>query len=277
MNINFSFAWLTLYEKVLSKRISTILVAKDTKNINEINLSTYWITYVQKMDEAKRILLFQEIDNQIKEKGIKETPKEQKNLQVVEASEEEEKQNIKWSIQGKATTIESQGKTLDYTKIQQTRMSWLNDLRTSRGLDSISYDSRLGYSAEQWNQVMITRDQRSHQRNFWDSFYNYKKIETWFVDIGLKFKNTNRTTFVENVGVRRWWKCSDDDCSDEVIKELRGIFDYYLAEEGKKNNAHFQSMINPYFKIAWLSFDISASKKLYFTVHYGTEIIPVSN
>jgi hypothetical protein len=31
-------------------------------------------------------------------------------------------------------------------------------------------------------------------------------------------------------------------------------------------------MINPYFKVGWLAFDISSSNKLYFTVHYGTEI-----
>jgi hypothetical protein len=49
--------------------------------------------------------------------------------------------------------------------------------------------------------------------------------------------------------VRRGWKCTAEECSDQVIKELRGIFDYYLAEEGTKHDAHFKSMINPYFKV----------------------------
>jgi hypothetical protein len=43
-------------------------------------------------------------------------------------------------------------------------MTWVNDLRVSRGLDQIIYDSKLEYSAEQWNKVMIARDQWSHQR-----------------------------------------------------------------------------------------------------------------
>jgi uncharacterized protein YkwD len=62
-------------------------------------------------------------------------------------------------------------------------MGWINELRVARSLDPLHYDTRLEYSADAWNKVMIARDQRSHQRDIGDSFYNYKKIEQRFKNL----------------------------------------------------------------------------------------------
>lgn len=275
--VAYSHADLTSYEKLLVNNITTILSQKHTESIDTINLDDFWINYLQRVDQDKRQELLTAIQQQWDEKKPKIIDKE--NNYVQDTTKIDQKSQIwesvmkdSWYPRSKAYSIEASWKTIDYEKVQQTRMQWVNQLRLSRGLPTLKYSSSLEYSADQWNKIMIWRDQWSHQRTIGDSFYNYKKIELWFKNLWLEFVNIKRTTFVENVWVRRGWKCKEEECSDEVIKELREIFEYYMAEEGTQRDAHFKSMVNPNFKIGWLAFDISSSKKLYFTVHYATEI-----
>lgn len=171
----------------------------------------------------------------------------------------------------RATKLESLGKTIDYQKVRDTRFSWINDARTARGLDPYSYHERLEYSAGKWTDIMVARGKRSHQRTIWEWFYNYRNIEQRFADLGLKFKNIQRTTFVENVG-QPYFKCKTDDCTDAIIASLRTTFDFYMAEAGTKNDAHYRSIINPRFRIWWLAYDVSGSS-LMVTIHYATEIV----
>ena len=107
---------------------------------------------------------------------------------------------------------------------------------------------RLSSSAYYWNEVMISRQQRSHKRDLSDSFYDYLKIEDRFRVLGFRFKNIQKSTFVENVGIP-YFVCRQSDCTDTVIHSLKQLFYRYKAEAGTAHDSHYKSMINPNFQI----------------------------
>ena len=96
----------------------------------------------------------------------------------------------------------------------------------------------------------------------------------WFKNLGLEFKNVNRITHTENIAWE-YFDCpeSNADCTENMIPQARKAFDFYMGEKGEAYTAHYDSIMQPYFKEVGLGIAIDRSaKRYYLTVHYGTEI-----
>jgi len=161
---------------------------------------------------------------------------------------------------------------VDIYRIRTTWISWYNDVRSSLGLSGYIYDSRLDKTAYDWNRVFASGHWLNHHtRNPWDGYYNFEKIDAWFLDRGINPKVVNHNKHTENVGYW-YYSCNQSDCTDELISAIRSTFDFYMSEKGKSYDAHYRSIVNPYF--SKIGFDIivePTERRYYLTVHYITE------
>jgi len=161
---------------------------------------------------------------------------------------------------------------IDMTRIRSTWLDWYNGVRAKAGLMAYKYNEQLNRTAIAWSEQSEIKGYMDHKRNPGDSYYDYYKIAAWFKDMGLEFKNLYRVTFTENIG---WgpYKCSKTDCADDLLSAIKYTFDFYMAEKGKASSAHYDSVMNKYFKEIGLGIAIDEKAgKYYLTVHYGTEI-----
>ncbi len=161
---------------------------------------------------------------------------------------------------------------IDMGKIRSTWLGWYNSARVANGLLAYGYNLQLDRTATAWSETAKSRGAISHKRDGQTAYYDYNMIRLWFEKLGLIFENVNRITFTENIG---WspYSCSKADCTDDVIKAIRYTFDFYMAEKGKANAAHYNSLMNAYFKDIGLGLAIDEPpKKLYLTIHYAINI-----
>jgi hypothetical protein len=163
--------------------------------------------------------------------------------------------------------------TVDMARVRAIWLKWYNDARAEQGLSPYVYNDQLSRTANIWSEACKARGYMDHRRSPGDAYYDYSKITAWFKDLGLVFKNVNRVTHTENIG---WgmYRCSKSDCTDDLISAIRSTFDFFMAEKGTASHAHYDSVMNAYFKEIGLGIAIDQSAgKYYLTVHYGTEII----
>jgi len=162
---------------------------------------------------------------------------------------------------------------VDMARVRATWLQWYNEARVADGLYAYTYNHQLDRSAIAWSETNKAKGVMDHKRSPGDAYYDYAKITAWFADLGLVFKNVNRVTHTENIG---WgiYHCSKSDCTDDLIKSIRTTFDFYMAEKDQAYKAHYNSVMNAYFKEIGLGIAIDpVSGKYYLTTHYGTEII----
>ena len=162
--------------------------------------------------------------------------------------------------------------SIDMQKIRTTWLLWYNGVREQTGLSDYKYNEQLNRTAISWSETSKDKGYMDHKRSVGDSYYNYNVILNWFKNLGLEFKNVNRVTFTENIG---WgpYRCSKTDCTDQLISAIRTTFDFYMAEKGTASHAHYDSVMNKYFKEIGLGIAIDEKAgKYYLTVHYATEI-----
>ena len=80
-------------------------------------------------------------------------------------------------------------------------------------------------------------------------------------------------TYSENIGYGPF-NCSESDCTDELIANIRSTFDFYMSEKDQSYRPHYNSVMNAYFKEIGLGITIDESQNRYYlTVHYGTELL----
>ena len=163
---------------------------------------------------------------------------------------------------------------VDMERVRTTWLKWYNDARAEEGIAPLTYNPQLSRTANVWSQEAVLRGEITHQRDPGDSYYDYWKITDWFKDLGLEFKNVYGVTHTENIAWE-YYNCpeSQDDCTDHMIPQVRKAFDFYMSEKGQAYTAHYDSIMNPYFKIVGLGIAVDRSaNRYYLTVHYGTEI-----
>lgn len=161
---------------------------------------------------------------------------------------------------------------VDVSEISRGWLMWVNAIRLERGLAPLILNAQLSKTAQEWSDVAKNNGNISHKRANQTSYYDYDRMQQWFADRELIFKNTHRTTFTENIG---WgvYTCTSKDCTQDLLTSVRTTFDYFVSEEQKEYRPHWNSMINPYFKIAGIGIAVDASKNTYYiTVHYATSI-----
>jgi hypothetical protein len=123
---------------------------------------------------------------------------------------------------------------------------------------------------------MERRWEASHKRNTWDSYYNYKKITSWFENRWIEFENINRATFSESIWY--WnYNCNWDDCTEQISDSVKRVYDRYMEEKNKKYQPHYRALIKEEFRKIWLWIAIKELGKgkydFYLTVHYWTDIL----
>lgn len=161
---------------------------------------------------------------------------------------------------------------IDVSRLQTTRLWWVNELRLERGRQALVLNSLLHKTASDRSETMKRKWVGDHRRFENSAYYAYGELEEWFAQRWVQFVNISRATFTENIG-RSSFYCKQTDCTQIAIDAMRQSFDYYLREEGTKNDAHWRTMIHPLFEIVglWITVDESAGK-FYLTTHYGTQI-----
>ena len=273
-------AIIKINDEVIKKEPLYILTSKDNILINKIvgkvNLSVQkkWLVY--------RNLLVNKVSEIIKKKKysnrlmavLNEIVYRISKLEVIKMVEEIKKQEtieIK-SIKTNTYNLEN----IDVHKVKNTWLSWYNDVRKNIWVDIYSYDQRLESSSLDWSKVSKNRWDISHKRDLSDSYYDYNKITSRFKDRWVICKNIYKTTNTENIWY--WiYKCSDWECTDELINAIKTTFDFYMWEKWTANDAHYRSIIHKYFTKIWLWIEIKNNGdwyyKYYLTVHYCTELL----
>lgn len=159
--------------------------------------------------------------------------------------------------------------TIDMDEVRQTWLSWYNQARAAGGLSAYTYAPTLNYTATVWSEDSLERGVMSHQRPGDTSDYDYSGITNWFKDLGVEFDGSSGVTYSENIG-RGTYRCSDSDCTQELIDAIRPVFDAYMAEKGTSYTAHYDSVMSPHFNVIGLGIAVSPEKQTqYLTVHYA--------
>jgi hypothetical protein len=171
-----------------------------------------------------------------------------------------------------SSSYQSSVTNVDMSRVRDTWFSWYNTTRSNLGLGSYTHDPRLDSTSHDWNiEFAKGKWQNHHRRNPNDSYYNFPVIDAWFTARGISPRVINRSKNTENVWYG-YYSCSQSDCTDELISSIRSTFDFFMSEKGKSYDAHYRSIVNPYF--TKMGFDIvvvPSEKRYYITVHYITE------
>lgn len=164
---------------------------------------------------------------------------------------------------------------VDIEKVREVWLWYYNSYRKSLWLANYSYDWILNDTAQEWSDLAMNRWYIDHKRSSWDAYYNYNKINYRFKERWVICKNISRITFSENIW--RWdYRCSDDDCSEELASATKSVFNFYMSEKSYLW-AHYQSIVNKHFSKIWVWISIKKvstnSFKFYITTHFCTELL----
>lgn len=161
---------------------------------------------------------------------------------------------------------------IDIETVQLAWQSWVNDLRVDRNLKAISFDDRLHRTWAERAETIRNKQSADHRRFSNSAYYNYWELVDRFDQRGIVFENVSRTTFTENIWVATfscgWW-----NCTDSAIDSLKHVFTYFRNEEWKEYDAHWRTMIQPFFSIMWIWISVDEdNNKIYIAIHYWTSI-----
>ncbi len=159
---------------------------------------------------------------------------------------------------------------IDMEKVKNTWLSWTNEARANQGLGAYGWSGDLDRTATIWSEASRAKGYMDHKRSGQTAYYDYDRIENWFADQGVTFENWGGITFTENIG-HGPYSCSDDECTDELIRAIRYTFDYFMSEAGQAYRPHYNSIMNSKFQKIGFGLVLTDSQ-YYFTVHYGTAV-----
>lgn len=168
---------------------------------------------------------------------------------------------------------------INYKYIQEKWIQWHNEVRWKMWSNLYSYDDRLNNTAYQWSKHQSFINKMTHERQNWDWYYNYHRIENWFQDRLVKCKPVWWVTSSESIW-KFWYYCKTKDCSKELEDSLKVIFDIYLAEKNLwfNYNAHYRWITHKNLNKIWLWVYIKKTDEkdyyeYYVTTHYCTTFI----
>ena len=157
--------------------------------------------------------------------------------------------------------------------VKNNWLSWTNEERLKVWVSSLVLNENLNKTALDWSTYSKNRWYIDHKRVWQKSYYDFKKIWSWFNSEWVSFKKVNRTTFSESIGWNTY-TCNTSDCTTQVSNAINKTFVMYMREKGKKNWTHYQSMINKYFRQIWIWLVLDETKhRYYITIHYWTEVV----
>ncbi|EKE30165.1 MAG: hypothetical protein ACD_2C00033G0006 [uncultured bacterium (gcode 4)] len=161
----------------------------------------------------------------------------------------------------------------DLNAINHEWLGWTNEIREKAWAKKLTMDEKLNSTALSWSEYSKQRWFIDHKRPGQKAYYDYKKIWSWFSSKWVAFKKVKWSTFSESI----WWntyRCSKEDCTQDISKAIHKTFDMYMREKWKKYKPHYNSIVNPQFWKAWIWIALDESKrKYYITIHYWTEVL----
>ena len=172
---------------------------------------------------------------------------------------------------------------IDFNKVKSEWLSWHNKERWELNRKLYSYDERLDNTSYEWSKIQSKEKKiMSHKRNTWDIYYDYKKIEKWFNERWVKCKVKWWATTSESIW-KFWYYCNDYNCTDELNKSLKEIFNIYMSEKWLwyPADAHYRWIVHKDLTKIWLwlrieqnfsdEYENYRSYDYYVTTHYCTE------
>lgn len=262
---------LTIKDKILITNISTKINLLTVKKW-DIIVSKYVAAIDKTLKKTKKDSRINLILTSIKTKIITYSQEKYKKENKIEEVKKEDIKTESW-YESKTNFTDFK---IDMTRVRESWLWYFNSIRKDIGRNLYSFDTRLNDTAQEWSDTSLAKWIMSHKRDSWDSYYNYNKITSRFKDRLVVCKNVNRITNSENIG-RWYYKCSDsNDCTDKLIAWTKEVFDFYMAEKGKSNQVHYESVIMKQFSKIWLWISIKKSGnnsyEFYITTHYCTEL-----
>lgn len=160
---------------------------------------------------------------------------------------------------------------VDSERVRNAFLDWHNQERNSVWLPSYSYHSELERSAHIWSESLRdeARTVNTHTRAPDTAYYNVQSIKNWFAQHDVTFVND---VFSESVG-RGYYKCNKADCTDDLLKAMRGSWDFFMSEK-EKGGSHYRAIVSKQFSQIWIGISIdTARKRYYFVIHYGADLL----
>ena len=303
IKFNWKYAW--IWKKALKK--AYYLTEKDKHILNKLKLIVKklihkrWENYKWKIIKAldkiawkyrnniRIYTIIEELKNYTKSITLQKTTeikKNGKNILKVKQDKFSKKTKFKKHIETtkhKQTTkkIEARKVEVNYSytkfnveKVKKAWLKWHNDVRKKLGLAPYIYDIRLDKTAKLWAETMMKKQEISHKRHKWDSYYDYWKIADWFRQNGVVCKNIHRATFSESIAYYTAY-CNKQDCTDALLEWAKKAFNFYMSEKNKNWKPHYRWIVHPLFKYIWFGIAIKKtwnnSYKFYYTTHYCTD------
>lgn len=165
---------------------------------------------------------------------------------------------------------------IDMNQIRDNWLWYYNNYRHKQWLEAYSYDTALNSTAQEWSDISMSKWAITHRRDKNDSYYDYKKITSWFKERWIMCSNINWITHTENIW--RWfYKCSDkNNCTEQLSKAMADVFNMYASEKNKANKVHYESIVKKEFQKVWFWISIrkirNNSFEFYTTTHFCSEI-----
>ncbi len=156
---------------------------------------------------------------------------------------------------------------IDMNKVRNTWLEWHNKVRTENGVEPMTLQDGLNYSATIWAKSNLASGNISHKRG------EGVKIQDWFKETGITFSTDyEKIEIGENLGLKTY-ACSEADCTDEVIQEIEAVFNAFMAEQDALNSEHFQNIVSDKHLQLGLGMAIDENNNLiYLTTHYAQEV-----
>ncbi|MFA7717477.1 MAG: CAP domain-containing protein [Candidatus Absconditabacterales bacterium] len=162
---------------------------------------------------------------------------------------------------------------VDMSKIKTTWISRTNGERKSLKLTSYTGNTLLDTSAQQRAEYLQTLGKTTHQRLTGDGYYNYRSIQSWFALQHVGFSNAEGTMFSESLG-RGYYRCTQADCTDALIKAIKSTWNFFMSEKYKKSRPHYNAIVSKNFNSVGLG--IAVTKNRYYLVsHYGKNVMKI--
>lgn len=257
-------------KKILTLSIFLGICTWDTTHATTVTLKPSLYTQMEYQEKIDRnnLLLEKKLKNKMRLAEIKSRKDAENYKTTPQYSIVTPVNNAKQTI----TPWVNQVKNVDMNVVRWTWINWYNEYRSSLKLWNYSYDGRLDTTSHDWNiRFADGKWQNHHRRNTWDSYYDFPVIDNWFLGKGIDPKVINRSKHTENVGYG-YYHCTDSDCTSELIASIRTTWNFFMSEKGKSYDAHYRSIINPYFtKVGMDIIIVPGEKRYYLTMHFITE------
>lgn len=157
--------------------------------------------------------------------------------------------------------------------VNNTWLRWTNEQRRKNNLWDLVINPSLNKTALEWATYSKNKWAISHKRPGQKSYYDYKKITSWFSSRWLTFPKIGWSTFSESIW-RNTYSCSQKDCTESLSQAIYKTFAMYLREKWKKYSPHYSAIINKNFKQIGIGIVVDETKKKYYlTIHYATQVL----